>query len=112
MSQTMITELSPAVAAERARRDEIVLVDVRELDERLSERPADSLHIPLGDLGLRLDELPRDRTVAFICLAGGRSSQAAQAAASIGLDVANVDGGMLAWKRAGLPVGSGAERPR
>jgi rhodanese-related sulfurtransferase len=103
---TMIPHLTPA---EVAARDDLVLVDVREPAERVAARPAESLHVPLGAMHSRLADLPRDRTVAFICHSGGRSAMAAQVAAGRGLAVANVDGGMLAWSAAGLPVATGPE---
>ena len=42
-------QLSPIQAADGARGEELVLVDVREHDERAQARPAGSRHIPLGD---------------------------------------------------------------
>ena len=87
----------------------MVLVDVREPDERAQARPAPSRHIALGDLPARLGELPRDRTVAFLCRSGTRGATAARAAARHGLRVANVRGGLMAWSVAGLPVASGPE---
>ena len=101
-----ITQLTPA---EVAARGDVVLVDVRESDERAEVRAPASVHVPLGEVESRLSELPRDRTVAFVCRSGGRSSMAARVAAGVGLTVANVDGGMLAWQAAGLPVASGPE---
>ncbi len=100
-------QLSPIQAADGARGEELVLVDVREHDERAQARPADSRHIPLGDLPGRIGELPTDRTVAFICRSGSRSQMTTRAAAKRGLAAANVSGGMLAWAAAGLPVESG-----
>lgn len=103
------TELSAPEAASAARAGEVVLVDVREPDERAQARPVPSRHIPLGDLPTRLGELPRDRIVAFICRSGNRSATAAREAARGGLRVANVRGGLAAWSVAGLPVESGPE---
>ena len=101
-----IPQLTPA---ETAARDDLVLVDVREAAERAEVRPPQSLHVPLGEVESKLPQLPRDRTVAFVCRSGGRSAMAARVAAATGLSVANVDGGMLAWEAAGLPTESGPE---
>jgi len=109
-TRTKTTELSPAEVAHGIRSNELILVDVREADERARSRPAGSRHIPLGDLPTRLGELPGDRTVAFICRSGSRSAMAAHAAADRGLSAANVRGGVLAWTDAGLPVDSGPGR--
>jgi len=105
-------QLSAAAAVAGARSGDLVLVDVREGDERVQARPANSQHIPLPELSSRIGELPRDRTVAFICRSGSRSGVAARAAADRGLSAVNVRGGLLAWKDAGLPVETGAEPAR
>ncbi len=49
------------------------LIDVREPEEWAEGHVAGALHIPLGELGGRLDELPRDRDLLFFC----RSARAA-----------------------------------
>ena len=56
-------------------------------------------------------DLPTDRTVVCICRVGGRSGAVAGALAGRGFDVRNVDGGMLAWEAAGLPVVTEAGTP-
>ena len=45
-TRTKSNQLSPIQAADGARGEELVLVDVREHDERAQARPADSRHIP------------------------------------------------------------------
>lgn len=102
-------KVTPSDAADGVRTGKIVLVDVREPGEREEIRPAASRHIPLGDLPGRLGELPRDRTVAFICRSGGRSAKATQVATEAGMTALNVSGGMEAWRKAGLDTESGAE---
>ncbi len=102
-------QLIPSEAAAKAAAGELVLVDVRERDERKQARPAGSRHIPLGELPTRLHELPQDQPVAFICRSGGRSAMATSAASAAGLSAANVRGGLIAWADAGLAIESGAE---
>jgi rhodanese-related sulfurtransferase len=77
----------------------LVLVDVREDSERARGFAPGSRHLPLGELKQRLDELPTDRPVAFICQSGRRSAMAATAARRAGLDAHNVSGGMTAWEQ-------------
>jgi rhodanese-related sulfurtransferase len=105
-----IPRLSPAQAREGADAGELLLVDVREHDERLELRPAGSRHVPLGELPDRLAELPHDRTVAFICRSGARSAMAARMAIAHDLRVADVDGGLTLWHAVGLPTETGPER--
>lgn len=51
------------------------------------------------------DGQPGFRAVYVICRSGNRSAVATQALRDAGLDARDVDGGMSAWVRAGLPVG-------
>lgn len=83
---------------------EPVVIDVREPHEWVAGHAAAAIHIPLGDLGERVGEVPRDATVYVICAAGGRSLQGAAFLERHGLEAVNVTGGMNAWQQAGLPV--------
>ena len=62
------------------------------------------MHIPIGSLVERLDEVPRDRTVYLMCAAGGRSARATEFLAAQGVDAVNIEGGITEWYRTGLPV--------
>ena len=61
------------------------------------------MHIPLGQLAARQDELATDRTILAICRSGVRSDHVMQALRRAGYDAQNLDGGMHAWEEAGLP---------
>ncbi|MFC9558912.1 rhodanese-like domain-containing protein [Agromyces sp. NPDC056965] len=84
-----------------------VILDVREPNELAQARIEGTLDIPLGELVERVAEVPSDTTVYVLCHAGGRSAQAAQYLESRGVDAVNIDGGIVAWHRAGLPVSLG-----
>jgi rhodanese-related sulfurtransferase len=89
-----------------------LLVDVRELPEFAEVRAEDVIFLPMSSLQGRLEELPRDRQLLFICRSGGRSGQVVAYLRANGRDdVANVAGGMLAWESAGLRVRRGAPAP-
>jgi rhodanese-related sulfurtransferase len=78
--------------------DQIHLIDVREDEEVAQGIIAGAIHMPLGQVPQRLDEIPRDEEVIFICRSGYRSDQACQYLASIGYKgTTNLIGGMLAW---------------
>ena len=81
-----------------------VILDVREPGELAQARIEGTLDIPLGELVERVAEVPSDTTVYVLCHAGGRSAQAAQYLESRGVDAVNIDGGIVAWHRAGLPI--------
>jgi rhodanese-related sulfurtransferase len=91
-------------AAEQLVREGATLVDVREPGElRDDGRFPGAVHIPLGDLGARASELQGERLV-LACRSGARSAMAADALRASGYEAYNLDGGILAWERAGLPV--------
>jgi rhodanese-related sulfurtransferase len=85
-----------------------LIIDVREPNEFAAGRIEGAVLVPLGQLANRYPELPRDRQLLMLCRSGGRSASATQFLAGQGFDdVANVDGGMIAWHNAGLPMKSG-----
>jgi sulfur-carrier protein adenylyltransferase/sulfurtransferase len=95
-----IEEWSPATLAQTlqsADAGRYVLVDVREPYEWAAGRIPGSLHIPLGSLPGRFEEIPADRDVVFICAAGARSMAACRFAAQAGRGAINLEGGLYAW---------------
>ena len=79
----------------------VFLLDVREDDEWTAGHAPDAVHVRLGELGARADELPMDREVYVICRSGARSAYAAQALAAGGVNTINVADGMTGWAVAG-----------
>jgi rhodanese-related sulfurtransferase len=96
-------DLSPARAAELLGGG-AQGVDVREPYERDAGHIAHTLHIELDQLSARVDELDRERPIVFYCRMGSRSALAAQAFAAAGFDAHNLDGGLEAWVKDGLPI--------
>lgn len=84
--------------------DDVVLLDVREDDEWRAGHIEGAVHVPLGQLGRRLDELPRDRSVVALCRVGPRSEQATAGLRERGYDVRNLTGGMTRWAAEGRPM--------
>ena len=79
-----------------------LLVDVRGAEERLIATipGAVPIHLDLLRSGAAFDELPRDRRILIHCKVGARSAEATRLALRAGFtDVANVDGGVIAWVR-------------
>jgi rhodanese-related sulfurtransferase len=87
------------------------LLDVREDDEWEAGHIDGAQHIPLGQLGDRLAELPAGRPIVAVCRSGSRSAAAVRGLKQLGYDAQNLDGGVTAWTRAGLPLVDGAGRP-
>lgn len=96
-----VTDLDPTEPATPG----VVLLDVRELDEWEAGHAPGAVHIPLAELPARYGELDAEARVLVICHSGARSAQATRwLTEAAGYDAANVDGGMVAWARAGLPM--------
>ncbi len=92
--------------------DGALLLDVREDDEWVAGHPPEAVHIPMSALLDRLDEVPRDRTVVVVCRVGSRSAQVAAYLRQQGWpDVHNLDGGLVAWVRAGRELVSETAAP-
>jgi rhodanese-related sulfurtransferase len=90
-------------------REPPVVLDVREPEEFVGElgHIAGALLVPLDALERRLPKLTGyvDRELVVVCRAGARSRSAAAILHNAGFPrVCNLQGGMLAWTRAGFPV--------
>lgn len=84
----------------------LLLVDVRSPYEyEYDGHIAGSRLLPLPALMQRMQELPEDQPIVFICRSGARSNVACEQMNRLGRkNVKNFRGGMIAWKRAGLPT--------
>jgi rhodanese-related sulfurtransferase len=107
---TAIPQLDPLYADLR-RRDPVrpaLLLDVRDVDEFRAVRVEDCLFIPMPQLSVRLQDIPRDRPIMVMCASGSRSSGVTAYLLGQGWeDVGNVAGGIDGWQRLGLPVKRG-----
>jgi rhodanese-related sulfurtransferase len=99
-----------AIDASKARADHHLL-DVREDDEWQAGHIEGAQHIPLGQLSERVSELPAGRRIVAVCRSGGRSGVAVRGLRQLGHDAENLDGGVTAWSKAGLPLVDDAGRP-
>ena len=98
----MIEEVGPKeFLARRAAGAEMVLLDVRDdWETQLAPVPASLVHIPMGQVADRFDELDPQKQTVVICRSGGRSLQVARFLAAHGFaSVSNLAGGILAWSR-------------
>lgn len=91
-----------------------LIVDVREPEERvLNGAIPGALHAPRGRLefladpnsGYHWSQFDPDRRLILHCSAGGRSVLATRTLKDMGYsDVASIEGGFEAWKKAGKPI--------
>ena len=98
----------PEVAPDKVPADAL-LVDVREDDEWAAGHADGAVHIPLGEVPVRLGELgdpTPDRPVYVICRSGGRSARAVAWLAEHDIPAINVGGGTWGWAASGRPMTS------
>ena len=103
-------------------RDDVVLVDIRDIRELNRDgRVPGAFHCPRGMLEFWIDPeshyhkpvFAADKRFVFFCAGGLRSALAAQAAHRMGLKpVAHIRGGFGAWKDSGGPVEPPPEKPK
>lgn len=81
------------------------LLDVREADEWAAGHPPGAHHIPMMEIPARMGEIPDDADVVVACRVGARSAQVVAYLVAAGREnVRNLDGGLIAWARAGQPL--------
>ena len=88
-------------------RGNAVVVDVRRLDEWVSGHVKGAIHIPVDEVLNRIDELPQNKDLLFICAAGVRSALACEMAAAMGRPperLFNIEEGTPTWIEKKLPT--------
>ncbi len=89
----------------RLDKDEVLLIDVREPAEHRGEYIDGACLIPLGEI--TIEKLPSTkRPIVIHCRSGKRSADACAKLLAINpsLDVASLEGGIVAWSQAGFNV--------
>ena len=93
-------EITPTELKQRLDNGEdIQIVDVREDNEVAFCRIPNSIHIPLGQVLNRMDEIDPSRETVVHCKMGGRSARAIEALKHSGFQgkLINLKGGILRW---------------
>lgn len=109
-----IENLTPLEVKNELSSKDVLLIDIRESEElKQNGRIDGALHSPRGMLEFYADpsspyfkpEFANNRKIILQCASGGRSALAAKTLKQMGYsNVAHLDGGLKAWKEAGLPV--------
>jgi sulfur-carrier protein adenylyltransferase/sulfurtransferase len=106
--KSRIEQLDPADARDELARGDAVLIDTREQHEWDEAHLEGATLVPPDTVAERIEEVVPDRSqrVLLYCRVGNRSARAADVLESrLGYeDVASIEGGILAWQQAGLPV--------
>lgn len=106
-----IKTISPQAANELIKQG-AVLVDIRGADEHARERIATARHAPMERLAAGPFMIEGASAIIFHCRSGNRTqvnSQTLQACTNG--DIFIMEGGLDAWKKAGLPVVTDASQP-
>jgi adenylyltransferase/sulfurtransferase len=95
-----MTSIDPIALQQLLKEDEIFLLDVREVYEHQKFNIGGIL-IPLGDLNLSIEQIPKHQKVVVYCKKGIRSQIAIQKLErSFGFtNLINLTGGMDAWQK-------------
>ncbi len=107
----------PTVSPDKAKRlldDGAILVDIREADEHAREKIVGARHLPLSSLDEADLAVHAGKPVLFHCKSGARTgTHAGRLAGKLGAgcDAYIVEGGLDAWKSAGLPVVTDRRQP-
>ena len=104
--------LSPQDAFDRFMQGAVRLIDIRETDEYAEIDIPGSHLIPLSIIArhpLKDADAP-DKPIVFFCRSGNRTAKAEDLLGKLagGVDAYKLDGGILAWEKAGLPVERGS----
>ena len=76
---------------------DLILIDVREEEERATCNIEPSVHIPMNKIPSHLDKLDKDTSYAIICHSGVRSHNVCFYLQNHGFKVRNVVGGIHQW---------------
>ncbi|HTN06617.1 rhodanese-like domain-containing protein [Agriterribacter sp.] len=111
-----IENLNPLRVQQELLNDNTVLIDIRESEELTQNGKIEgAVHAPRGMIEFYADpslpyhkpEFDTSKRIILQCASGGRSALATQTLKKMGYtNVAHLDGGLKAWKEAGLPVTS------
>ena len=105
--------LSPTQATQLINREDAQVIDVREADEYASGHLPEARNFPVGSLAERAGELDKlkDTPLILVCQSGARSGGACKTLTKLGFTkVHNLEGGIAAWRTAGLPLKKGSRK--
>jgi len=94
---------------DKLNKDNSIIIDVREEFELVTGGFDNSIHIPLGQLRNRIDQIPKDKDIYVTCQVGQRGYVACRILEQKGIKCTNIDGGVKTYlnvKRANESVES------
>lgn len=95
-----ITRIDIETLQNRLENEEIILLDVREVNEYEGGHIKGAVNAPLSSLDETELSYPKDEPIYVICRSGNRSAQAAELLKQRGYtEIYDVSGGMIAWEQ-------------
>jgi len=108
---TILQAIAPEKAAALLKQG-AVLVDIREADEHAREKIPGAIHKPLSSIDAANFSDVSGKIAIFHCRSGARTQgNAARLSAAAACDAYMLEGGLEAWKKAGLPVTLNRKQP-
>ncbi|GJM14745.1 MAG: rhodanese [Thermodesulfobacteriota bacterium] len=92
---------------ENNKNPEFVILDVRTIEEHETGHIPDSVNINYKSSNFRdqISELDKEKIYVTYCRSGARSTKSAEIMKEVGFEnIYMIDGGIVAWKKAGLPT--------
>ncbi len=112
MTTTPMREVDPQTLKRWLDEDKAVLIDIRESDEYVREHIPGSRLVPLSSFDSADFPRDHDKVAVFHCASGTRTCNAAPQILGKGFtEVYHLDGGLQAWRAAGLPVDLNLKAP-
>ncbi|SIS59035.1 rhodanese-like domain-containing protein [Salimicrobium flavidum] len=93
----MAIEISKDAAKQKHNHKNVEVLDVRMKEEVEEGMISGAIHIPLDELGNRINELNGNKEYITVCASGRRSAQAADTLTENGVQAQSLEGGMLGW---------------
>lgn len=103
---SVIKEIDAVSLKEMMDSDEnILLYDVRSQAEFAQGIIEGGEFMPMHTVPLKINDLPKDKTIVFYCRSGARSGQVCgYVAQNTGIEALNLRGGIIAWYQAGFDI--------
>lgn len=107
---TTIQSVDASAFSAQAQAPDVTVIDVRTPDEFAAGHIANAVNLDVegGNFDAGIANLDKSKTYAVYCHSGRRSMIAANTMADAGFTaIYNLDGGVIAWQSAGLPLVTG-----
>jgi peroxiredoxin family protein/TusA-related sulfurtransferase/rhodanese-related sulfurtransferase len=92
-----LTEIVQWYEIDKLDKDNSLIIDIREEFELVTGSFDNSIHIPLGKLRERINEVPRDKNIYVTCQVGLRGYVAGRLLEQHGIRCTNIDGGIKTY---------------